>query len=134
MDAELIKRLCGDAFELGAERLVDFLFDAAGSLPGSGDLRSAPALELPIIGGIRFFAGQEPIELRQRVFNALCAAEQFRKTAPHWAPPLPLREEAIEDLVNRDNVRLNLVGLFGRSLDYALWSPGIRPSRCSSAD
>ena len=52
---------------------------------------TAPFIEIPVIGG-KFFAGQEPVELRQAVFNALCARAQFNGEKPDWAPDdLPLR-------------------------------------------
>jgi hypothetical protein len=48
---------------------------------GADNFLDAPFLELPVIGGIRFYAGHEPLELSRRVFNALCAQAQLRKAA-----------------------------------------------------
>jgi hypothetical protein len=50
--AKLVELVCGAAFEIGARRQVDSLFNAAAMLPGVDDFLTAPFLELPIIGGL----------------------------------------------------------------------------------
>ena len=103
---------------------VDFVFDAAATLPGSDDFRTAPFLEIPVIGQPGqpgFFAGHESAALRQAVFNALCARAQFNGEKPDWAPDLPLRWHECRKLENSDNLRSNLVGLFASSQYSAEW-------------
>jgi hypothetical protein len=114
-------KICEAEFERYAERCAELMFEAAGELPGTANIFTAPWLELPIIGGLRFMAGHEPPELRQKVSAALIAREKFRRDAPSWTPDLPLREEDIALLENDESSRLQAVGLFARSWRYEDW-------------
>jgi hypothetical protein len=60
-------------------------------------------------------------QLRQRVINVLSAREWFRRTAPSWAPPLPIRVAECEALGNGTDHRLALLGFFGISLAFEGW-------------
>jgi hypothetical protein len=80
------------------------------------------AAEIPVIGG-RFWPYADHSFLLLRVCKALCAREHFRQDAPAWAPILPLRWEDCKEMEDDDDHRLNLVGLFGKSLYGELWDP-----------
>jgi hypothetical protein len=111
--------LCQREFENGVERHVNAVFDAAREFPNTHDFRNTPMLKIPYLGEPGFWAGFDTRELRQLVVAALVAREKFRKTAPVWCPPLPLRYEDCEALQEDDDPRLNLVGFFGASLRLA---------------
>jgi hypothetical protein len=76
--------------------------------------------EVPVIGGW-FLPDLGHAHLLPYVCAALCAREQFRRTAPPWAPLLPLRDEDCDELVNDDDRRLNLVGYYCSSMRHAEW-------------
>jgi hypothetical protein len=116
------------------ERHVDYLFDAAASLPGADHFLTTPFLPTPYLGDPGFFAGFEPPETRQRVVCALAAAWQFyQEYGPDYGVLLPLHQKDCELLQNADDVRLNLVGYYGLSQLYACWDeqhPNFRIFNC----
>ena len=107
MNARLLE-VCGREFA----NHVEAMFERAALSPGWS--------EVPVIGW-HYMSHWPHAGLVSRVCAALATREQFRKTAPDWAPELPLRHEACEALQNSDNNRLSMVGLYAGSLCLADW-------------
>ena len=114
MDKKLLA-LCEREFEIGVKMLCDALENSV--VDGESWLR-----EVPFIGGL-YVAGLDPdYPLLPPVCAALRAREQFRQDAPSWTyQPLPLRAEVCDELVNADNTRLQVVGLYGYSWRCTDW-------------
>ena len=117
-DDAILLEVSAEVFERFAKRQVDIQFDLAGTLPGSSHFMTAPRVPMPYLGNPGFLAGQETPETRQMVVRALSAAFRFYQ---EWSAYLPLRWKDCEELTNHDNVRFNLVGLFGSSLRFSGW-------------
>ena len=108
------------------EHAVEMQFAAARALPGADNFLTTPFVTIPAIGG-KFFAGWEPLYLRQQVVAALVARERFRLSAPSWAPALPLSHEDIEAMENDDSHPLQIVGLYAGSQRGSYWDPAHPP-------
>lgn len=101
------------------ENLIKGLFKTSRKIPGTG------MAEIPVVGGV-FLPYGDYSPLLLTVCAALCAGERFRQDEPAW-PPLPLHEELIEVYINAECSRLNLVGLFGKSLWGVDWNYDLHP-------
>ena len=77
MDARLL-----ETGERKFENRVEFLFEAAASLPGAANFLAAPSLELAYIGGLTFINGHEPTKLRQRICRIYASGPLVYEHAP----------------------------------------------------
>ena len=98
----------------GLEDVLEGLFANPVRIPGTGAMAECPIIGTPYIAVLdhSFFL--------PAIFRAMVEKEKFNRQYPTW-PPLPLRESEIEALLNADDVRANLVGLFADSQRAADW-------------
>ena len=77
MDARLL-----ETSERKFANRVEFLLEAAASLPGAANFLTAPSLELAYIGGLTFINGHEPTKLRQRICRIYASGPLVYEHAP----------------------------------------------------
>ena len=103
------------------EALLESLFENAARTP----VKAAPGIFFgrdPILGHL-FISGEDHSAHRLAICKALVADAKFRIERPPGWPDLPLRHEAIKAMIDDDDPRRSVVGLYGGSLRSEGWRP-----------